>query len=99
MVKVTAEQGLTATFKVYYKDGESGTLTEYEVDNQPVEYTLTPGQTVTIKNLPRTGANGDDRYYYLVETAVSDRSKSVSIPIWLSELPVFGGYLAQVSIV
>ncbi len=74
MVKVTAEQGLTATFKVYYKDGESGTLTEYEVDNQPVEYTLTPGQTVTIKDLPRTGANGVDRYYYLVETAVSDSS-------------------------
>ena len=74
MVKVTAEQGLTATFKVYYKDSESGTLTEYEVDNQPVEYTLTPGQTVTIKDLPRTGANGVDRYYYLVETAVSDPS-------------------------
>lgn len=80
MVKVTADstdsedQGLTATFKVYYKDGESGTLTEYEVGDQPVEYTLTPGQTVTIKNLPRTGGNGLDRYYYLVETAVSDSS-------------------------
>lgn len=84
MVKITEDKDsegteLTATFKVYYRDGATtGSLTEYKVGNNPVEYKLTPGQTVTIKDLPRTGANGAQRYYYLVETAVSDASYASS---------------------
>lgn len=76
-VKKSTDQTLTADFVLYYKDGEDGGLTRYGTDT----YTVKAGQNITIADLPRTGANGTDRYYYLVETKLPEGYASSDQPL------------------
>ncbi len=55
----------TASFDLYYREGNSGTYTKY--NESP--YQVSAGGTITITDLDRTGTSGD-RYYYLVEQSV-----------------------------
>lgn len=64
---VSQDENLTASFDLYYTEGEDGTLVPYNTDS----YTLASGDTLTITDLPRT-SNGEDRYYYLVENTTGN---------------------------
>lgn len=69
---VQAETGpVTATFDLYYKEGEDSTT--YTKFNE-VSYKVKAGETLSITDLPRT-MDGHDRYYYLVETSSSNDYK------------------------
>ncbi|OUQ48606.1 Spy0128 family protein [Lachnoclostridium sp. An118] len=60
-------QSGTATFELYYKNGEKGTLTKYGDSS----YEVSAGNPLTIRDLPRTEGS-EDRYYYLVETELPE---------------------------
>ena len=64
---MTAVNTGTADFDLYYREGSSGNYVKYNTDS----YQISAGGTITIADLPRTGTGGD-RYYYLVETPVTD---------------------------
>lgn len=64
-METTTEEELSATFTLYYKDEENGTVTQYGTQT----YTVNAGGTVNIIDLPLTGDNSVSREYYLVETA------------------------------
>lgn len=64
---MSAVTGKTANFDLYYtEDGK--TYTKVNDENAP--YQVSAGGTITIKDLDRTGDNGD-RDYYLVEQSVA----------------------------
>lgn len=59
----TKDENLTASFDLYYQD-DNGPLTKYNEE----AYIVKAGQEISIADLPRTGAGGASRDYYLVET-------------------------------
>lgn len=64
---VNNSEDLTASFDLYYKEGNNSTYIKYNTDS----YTAKAGETISITDLPRTtGETG--RYYYLVETSTTD---------------------------
>lgn len=64
---VNNSEDLTASFDLYYKEGNNSTYIKYNTDS----YTVKAGKTISITDLPRTtGETG--RYYYLVETSTTD---------------------------
>ena len=64
---VSSSAGLTASFDLYYKEGDSTEYIKFNTES----YTVTAGKTVSITDLPRTTGN-TARYYYLVETSSTD---------------------------
>jgi len=64
---VSSLAGLTASFDLYYKEGDSTEYIKFNTES----YTVTAGKTVSITDLPRTTGN-TARYYYLVETSSTD---------------------------
>lgn len=67
-MRTVVNTNLTASFDLYYQDGESEELKKY--NEEP--YTVTAGGKISITDLPRTGENGAERKYYLVETKGTD---------------------------